>query len=164
MKYTFKEHLILEKSVRGVGNIRSYLVNPTGPELISFFSKSKKKCVRFVSSESNLYVWDAYYETHVGFVIKQLLMTSYGTFQLEKKEGGPIILGLIDPFKNSMGTYFSELLQLVKIPSRKWQYTPVLQLYKWMLDEYKDNEIFLQDKDKQNKHILWWEDTFKNYL
>jgi len=163
MKYTFKQHLILEKSVRGISKPGNYLVNPTGPELINFMKKSKYNSIKFLSTEKNLYVFDAHDYVHENFIIKELLIPG-GQNQLEKKEGGPIIFGAIDPLSNSEGTYFNYLLEFIKIPSRKWQYKPVLQLYKWMLKEYKDNKIFLQDKDKQNKHILWWEDTFKNYL
>ena len=167
MKYTFKEHLILEKSVRGINKPGNYLLNPTGAELIRFFQKVKEESVRFLSTEKNLYVWDAYDYIHDHFVKKELLM--FGTLwrELEEKEGEPVIRGAIDPLFNSEGTYYDDLLKLVNIPTRKWQYKPVLQLYEWILKEYKDNEIFSTREKvgaERLRHTWWWENRLKKYL
>jgi len=167
MKYTFKEHLILEKSVRGISKPGNYLVNPTGPELIRFFSKSKEKSIKYISTEKNLYVFDAYDYTHTYFVKRELLMVDAPWREIEEREGGPIIPGAIDPLHHSEGTYYDYLLEFVKIPTRRWQSKPALQLYEWMLKEYKDDEIFsTREKvgSERLHHTWWWENTFKKYL
>jgi len=179
MKYTFKEHLILEKSVRGTGgDISTYLINPTGPELIRFFSKTKEKSIRYISSESNLYVWDAFEDTHGGFLHDELLMGNklltggYGPWEeLDKKEGGPHIDGIIDPFGGSGythtpdGTDFDSLRRFVKIPSRKWQYKPLLQMFEWMLEEYKDYKGWRAlSYEGVYSHRWYFNTKFKKYM
>jgi len=161
IKYTFKEHLIIEKSVRGIGNTRSYLVNPTGPELISFFKSSKGESIKYVSTESNLYVFDAYDYIHYTFISKELLRIG-GCQELGEREGEPCIIGAIDPAGNSEGTYFDLLEDLITTTDRKWQYKPLLQLYQWMMTEYK--KTFLLTKNEGYNHIWWWKNRFKKHL
>jgi len=166
MKYTFKEHLILEKSVRLTRMPGNYQLNPTGPELINFMKKSKQDSIKFLSTEKNLYVWDGYDYIHYSFIKRELLMV--GIFnELEEKEGGPVIRGAIDPLRNSDGTYYDDLLKFVNIPTRKWQYKPVLQLYQWILKEYEDDEVFsTREKvgSEELNHTWWWENMLKKYL
>jgi len=168
MKYTFKQHLILEKSVRLTSMPGNYLLNPTGPELIRFFQKVKGQSIRFLSTEKNLYVFGAYEHIHDSFIKRELLMFG-GWREIEGKEGEPLISGAIDPLNHSEGTYFDPLLDFVKIPSRKWQYKPVLQLYQWILKEYEDDEVFASNDEievgsEELSHTWWWENTFKKRL
>jgi len=92
-----------EKSVKGIGVVPRYLINPTPTEALNFMKNTKEKSIRLLSDNNNLYIWDGYYAIHDDFRKNELFLPGLGSSNYDMTEISH--RANLDPFIRDEGSH-----------------------------------------------------------